>query len=710
MKTGRKRVRKMILALTGTLFAALLAGGCGRHTENLSVNSPAAESGKSADGAYAVRTELKEYFSADPEKGIGVYGRYTELSADGEVPEVISRVLAEVNVRAKESVESRAEAFLSGNHYEKRAEGSAVTERYGYRNISCITNVTRADRALFSVLETEMESGIGDGEDDRTRPLQYTFSSHVYDTASGRELALQDFLDPAELPEKLEAALAGKYGTEGLLAGKDRTPAWTADYLGLRFYLDSDAVPEEKKSELGMYRPKAVHVSVPCTALDGPSAEAAALTPESFIAQVEKNTDYVLPHDQRTIRVEKATDESGYEQYRIVIREKDSEKAWWLEYADDESDFFVFRAKGKYYFYRLEENERFSYVYSFASPDGGYDRFANQNAQSFDSFLHEICLAVPSNPECIHMREQTRSFMDSKSGFSTTCTPNGHYAFDPEPGRGRTWLHFALIDDSLALDSRNVGCRLLTELGAAELDEAGNTTGEIVIPAGEVLRFLRVDGESELYYYMSPEYNLYKSGARDYFYDCELLDGRTVRLTTSYENSFFVDGMYMDRIGEPVSLGAARYEAGLTEIPEHYVTIGGREYKLVRDLSLKSESGEEIDFDGDVWWEVENYVGTFASENGDAKLVISPDGEAGFDYEGRHYTGRLPEKRYYRSYAEIYMEAGYERRTFVIIPQDAKVHDPAFGRIRFFSEGEPATNEPSRVPPIEVELVRDSGL
>jgi hypothetical protein len=72
------------------------------------------------------------------------------------------------------------------------------------------------------------------------------------------------------------------------------------------------------------------------------------------------------------------------------------------------------------------------------------------------------------------MREQTRSFMDSKSGFTTTCTPNGHYAFLPEPGRGRTWLHFALIDDSLALDSRNVGCRLLTELGAAELDEAGN--------------------------------------------------------------------------------------------------------------------------------------------------------------------------------------------------------------------------------------------
>ena len=34
-------------------------------------------------------------------------------------------------------------------------------------------------------------------------------------------------------------------------------------------------------------------------------------------------------------------------------------------------------------------------------------------------------------------------------------------------------------------------------------------------------------------------------------------------------------------------------------------------------------------------------------------------------------------------------------------------HDPSFSEILFWSEGEPATNEPSRVPPIEVELVRE---
>ena len=54
------------------------------------------------------------------------------------------------------------------------------------------------------------------------------------------------------------------------------------------------------------------------------------------------------------------------------------------------------------------------------------------------------------------------------------------------------------------------------------------------------------------------------------------------------------------------------------------------------------------------------------------------------------------------------MEAGYERRTFHIIVKDKlPAHDPSFTKIDFYSEGEPATNEPSHVPPIDVELVRE---
>ena len=682
-----KRIGRMVLTGAVVLIGGLLLNGCiprpgGTEKPDPSVSSP--QGNASAGENYAVRTVLRELTSVVPEQGIGVYGRYTELAADGEIPEVLAGILAEANTRAKENVESRAEQFLAENAALPAAD-SDVTDRYRYRNISCITNVTRADGVLYSILETEMESGLGKEETVR-------FHASVYAAEDGRLLALSDFLqDPERLPELLEEALRNKYGKDGLYAGGEEMPAWTADYLGLHFYID-----------------KTMHVSIPYTALDGPEALAAAAAPESFIARIEKNTEYALPHDNRTVRVEKAPDSGGNDAYRIVVRDGKDEKAWWLEYAGDSSEYYVFRAGGKYYFYRLEDAQDEAFVYDFASPDGGFDRFANQNAQCFDSFLRELSLAVPCNPDCVHMRERARKYMDGAYGLNTTFVPNGHYAFRPEQGRGRTWLHFALIDDKLALDTGNVGCRLLQDISATALDEEGNETGEIIIPAGEVIRFLRLDGEGERYYYMSPQYSMYQSGARDYRYDCAISDEREVRLVTRMENSFFVDGMYLDRIGEPVTLGAARYETGAAGPAEHSVEIGGKEYKLITDLSLKTEAGEEIDFDGDVWWIAEHYVGAFSSEEEEAQLVISGDGEARFTYQGTVYTGKLPEKRYYRRDVEIPMEAEYESRTFTIrVEDELPPHDPSFSEILFWSEGEPATNEPSRVPPIEVELVRE---
>ena len=765
-----KRENKMFFAIITVLAAAAVFTGCmfrqnaqadplstsespannGTANGNAGNKTPGGGSGSggsgkagAGSGSYAVRTTLKELTSVDPDKGIGVYGRYTELTASGDVPEALSRALAEVNARAKETVETRAARFLAENKYPAAAQSASGSSddgsdsgsadgRYRCRNISYIVNVTRADEFLFSILETEWESGIGSAEGEQLDPVKNCFfHSAVYDTKSGNALSLSDFLkDPGSLPVRLNDALKNKYASDGLYAagtngagangssgangtggngaGAKETPAWTADYLGLRFYLDGAMVPEEKRDELGLYSGEAVHVSIPYTALDGPLSETAAAAPESFIAQIEKNTEYALPHDKRTIRVEKAADSSGSEAYRIVIREDKDEKAWWLEHAGDASAFYVFRSQGGYYFYRLEEREDLGYVYSFASPDGGFDRFANQNAQCFDSFLNELSLAVPSNPDCVHMRERARKFMDPVPGFKTSFTPNGHYAFLPEAGRGRKWLHFSLIDDTLSLDSGNVGCRLLHELTAAELDENGNEGGKVVIPAGEVLHFLRVSGESELYYYMSPQYSMYQSGVRDYLYDCVLSDGRPVRLVTRYESSLFVDDMYLDRIGEPVMLGAVQKDkTGHDEVPEHFVEIGGKKYKLIRDLSLRSEVGEEIDFGSDIWWKVERYTGTFTAENEDAELILSPDGNAVFTYEGRAFTGKLPEKRYYRDNVYIYMESGYEHRTFQIIVEDKlPPHDPSFKKIRFYSEGLPATNEPSKVPPIEVELVR----
>ena len=452
------------LVCIAIMTAASLLLGCGAPQES-APGSSLKDSGFAGGSSvpYAVKTTLRELVSVDPAKGIGVYGRYTELAAEGEVPEVLSQILDEANARAKESVETRAAQFLAENdwsvadpagadpmgaaapEFEDEAE-SVVTERYSYRTISCITNVTRADETLISILETEMEGGIGTAEGDWTSEAENCrFSGAVYDTQSGEKLDLADLVSDADdLSALLEEAFANKYGVEGL--GEDTyIPAWTADYLGLRFYLDGAQVPKEVRDQLSSdFRRKALHVSIPYSALGGPLCEAAGKTPESFIAQVEKNVDYALPHADQTIRIEKAATDYGTEEYRIVISDRkngkgddEGTKAWWLEYATDGSDFYVFRAQGKYYFYRLDDLQDRGYVYSFGSPDGGFDRFANQNAQCFDSFLHEIRLALPYDPDCAHMRERTRSFTSAAPGMSAILVPSGHYAFRSRAAAGR---------------------------------------------------------------------------------------------------------------------------------------------------------------------------------------------------------------------------------------------------------------------------------
>ena len=64
------------------------------------------------------------------------------------------------------------------------------------------------------------------------------------------------------------------------------------------------------------------------------------------------------------------------------------------------------------------------------------------------------------------------------------------------------------------------------------------------------------------------------------------------------------------------------------------------------------------------------------------ELVIGEDGQVVFTCNGETFTGSLPKKRYYRT----------------------NVYHSVPGKIEFYSEGEPATNEPSKVPPIAVYL------
>ena len=92
------RMNKMILICTAVLAAVFLAG----FDRELSAAAAPPQRKKVSDNkveVYPVKTVLRELFSVDPEKRIGVYGRYTELTAEDDVPEALSRIIAEVNAR-----------------------------------------------------------------------------------------------------------------------------------------------------------------------------------------------------------------------------------------------------------------------------------------------------------------------------------------------------------------------------------------------------------------------------------------------------------------------------------------------------------------------------------------------------------------------------------------------------------------------------------
>lgn len=65
--------------------------------------------------------------------------------------------------------------------------------------------------------------------------------------------------------------------------------------------------------------------------------------------------------------------------------------------------------------------------------------------------------------------------------------------------------------------------------------------------------------------------------------------------------------------------------------------------------------------------------------------------------------GRIGVSPYYRTNVYIAMESETAYRTFHIRLREGEYHSVP-GKIEFYSEGEPATNEPSKVPPIAVYL------
>lgn len=656
---------------------------------------------------YAVRTILKEYSAVNPDTGTGFYGRYTELKAEGKVPDTFRAALEAVNRRAEKAVLAHAEQYREeAVSYGQPADGYRFIT-YGY-----IAAVTRADHTAFSILETEFEKRPGQGDSE----VAYRFRGTSCDTQTGEEIVLSDLAGEEESCQAmLKEAVASKYGVEDLASATLSDCAWTMDALGLRFYFNSDAVSHEKRTSIGDYTGRAVSAALTYDSLSGARTEAYSSAPESYIAMLDREKEYALPHGNQSILLTQLEDS-------FVIRIQDENgksENLIIEYADDQSEYYIIRSQNGFYLFRQRTGYQEGFFYDFSMPDGGFGRFAYNTSQYFDSFMREIQLALPYNPECVHMAEVRRSFGESRFDRSS-FVPNGHYAFPNDP-KAR-YKRFFLTDKGLAVDSANTAIRLLEDFTAVQIDDEGREMGEITVPAGKTMYFDSLEGEAARY-----DDPPKRSHAHTYIYHCLLNDGTHIRFQSDTESPVSSAGAYLTRFTEPVSLAEARNEE-VPQAPEAFtVQIGGKEYPLIPDYSLTGHSGEEIDFGSDLWWQAEGYPGRYVCTDEDfadmkdsyftqealahpderAELTISEDGSAVFKFCGQVFTGTLPEKRYYRTDVSIFMESQKERRSFRIMLREGDDHSQPV-KIEFFSEGLPATNEPSKQPPLSVYMTHVS--
>ncbi len=678
---------------------------------------------------YAVRTLLREYTAADPEGRVAAYGRYTELIVEDGAPDTLKKEADECNRRAKESVMTRIDALTGSTPGDaemtddpaapedpEAPEGQEAPADLQFVTYAYITAVTRADDTAFSFLETELETGLSGKRGARNgSEYTYRFTGHTFETETGDEILLSDvFEDEKVLERTLNNILSTRYDVSDPVRLDESGFSWNSDALGIRFCFNSDVVPNEKRWEAGDYSGAAVTAAVPYTALHTEKAAFLADAPEEYIARMETETVYDLPHGDMSVMI---TEQDG----NVVLRrmpDKGKAEDLIIEHADKDSAYFIIRSMGGFCLYRERAAYQEGFVYDFSRPDGGYGRFANHYAQYIDSYLREIGLAFAYDPHCVHMCEKRRSF-GKESYDGSSFIPNGHYSFPDRPDS--SYKLFVLTDDSLSIDSYNVACRLLDDFTAVKLDEEGNEADEVTVKAGSAMILETVRGEGNLY--LPPTQR--SRSTREFIYDCRLADGERIRFVSAYESTIFTEGAYMNRFTQPVSLWEAQFDEKPGDKERFTVKIGDREYPVISDYTQKDHTGEEIDFGGEDWWQVEGYTGRYVMTKDDRRemegeyytgdalsrtkggvtLKISADGHAVLDYFGLVFEGDLPEKRFYREDVTIRMDSAREWRTFQIRLREGDPHSVP-EKIEVYSEGLPATNEPSKVPPLMIYLTK----
>ena len=650
-----------------------------------------------------VRIIRHEYAEVGAETGHGGYGEYTEIALDADGYDAMKDVLAQRNERVADEVTRQVSAHANDAGATTVTESGLLdallggtetsTDAVEFINFLTSSTVTRADSQLLCVLDTTIDDLSGWGH-------KMSFETHVYDPQTGFELSIEDLVaDTSQLPELLDAALHKKYLMDDMfkegenaaqvVRNKLENPdehgrlAWTADYLGMRFYFDSSDF-DNADAYHGMY------VSLPYAEHPDLFDARCAALPESYIAQLEYDTVYELADDAagRSICVSRLHEDGAEAQKGWTFATRLGAKAgdgfsvsgeatsspWFYDvYRQDYAPCLVC-VEGSYYLYGFGDRNSDDYKTTVYDLRGDEPVLVDELSEGFSRAFYYASWAFPSNPVAATMADRDCLASYDRILFERDCT------IDKETGLP------APAGETYRAHTRNEAYRALVGLNGMLLDEEGNEVGQELLPEGAVC--------------------VLEAGKAYDHYDMRIDDGRLIRLyydkqTHEIDEHYTADVLVMVPAATAAETGV---ELGARQ---RTVWHHGGYVSLVPETGNVTGTGAIIDYGDTPWWVVEDFVGTFevaeqdrveAAENlgpvanvKSASLEIREDGTFSFVADGTVYEGTLDDTRGWGVYAGGVMGAvdgGYSQEVSLDY-LDGESEETGWSRIEFMARDLP---------------------
>lgn len=687
--------RPMIVIAVSAITLALCLAGCAPDGANPASSSSGSASSESSNDNNAnspnarkdvtdveqLQVQMIRNATAEigEQTGNGAYGEYTDIVLESDGYDQLKVALEARNKQAAAAINDKVHDHATNPDAQSTTEGHELDLLLGgvdktvtavdFINFLSAGTVTRADSKLLCVLESEGSQLDGWGD-------KVSFSSHVFDSQTGAELTLQDLVsDTSQLPAIVDEAMHEKYFMEGMIEededvaqvvrDKMENPAehgalaWTADYLGMKFYFDSNDFSFANAYH-GMY------VSVPYAEHPGLFADACATIPDDFIAQLEYDTVYELPGDAkgRSVRVTRAHREGAQLGVLGTSPMSTSSGAGWtftVQVGTGTGDDFApaGEASNTPWFYDMYRQD---YMPCLVCVDGAYYLygFGDRNSDGYNTAIYALDdgngapkqlgelsegfvvqptytrWSLPCNPAAVTMADRDCLASYDRILFERPCAIDGATGM-PTP---------AATEQDYTAHTVNQAYKTRIGVNAVLIDDNGHEAENVVIDEDTVLSL--------------------EAGMPQDHYDMRLEDGRLARLMCDGKTRK-IDGHYTNDMLTMVPAASAAESTIETGARQRRVWHHGQYVQLVPETGNIVGMGAIIDYGDTPWWVAEEFVGTWVATEADREriaewysdgnppddgtLEIREDGTFAMTFAGTSYEGTLDATRGFGVYA-----------------------------------------------------------